>query len=367
MSEVSTQIVAPDTLPLSGRVPVETPVVIAVDAMGGDYAPAEVVRGVAHYLFQHAETDNGSIALVGTPDRLRQELAALSGVPIPDEGERLRIVPASQVVEMHEHAMEALKDKPDSSIAVCNRLVRDGQAHASFSAGNTGAMMAAATYILERVEGVKRPAIATLFPTEAGGKAVVVDAGANVDCRPSFLLQFAVLGSIYAERALGIVNPRVGLLSNGSEEGKGNEQVREARALLAADPRLNFVGNVEGNHVFEGGVDVVVCDGFVGNVLLKGAEGIVRLVLSHLAADAQSAVEEQIRDALLDSLLRLRKKVDYSEFGGAPLLGLNGAAFIAHGRSDSRAIASGIRIAAKAARTGYIASIREAMKGMAPA
>jgi glycerol-3-phosphate acyltransferase PlsX len=353
---------------VGGPIPAATPVVVAVDAMGGDYAPAEVVRGAARYLHQHAEADNAFIALIGDPARIEQELAALDGgtVPTPPPG-RVRVVAASQVVEMHEHAMEALKEKPDSSIAVCNKMVRKGDAHASFSAGNTGAMMAAATYILERVEGVKRPAIATLFPTETGGHAVVIDAGANVDARPSFMLQFAVLGSVYAERALGIANPRVGLLSNGEEDSKGNEQVKEARALLQSFPGINFVGNVEGNHVFEGGVDVVVCDGFVGNVLLKGAEGIVRLVLSLLAAEARNEEDEDIRDALLASLLRLRKRVDYSEFGGAPLLGLNGGAFIAHGRSDYKAIASGIQIAARASRSGYVASIREALKGQASA
>ena len=180
---------------------------------------------------------------------------------------------------------------------------------------------------------------------------------------PEWLLQFALLGSIYAERVLGIASPRVGLLSNGEEDAKGEELIHEARKLIKDDPRIHFIGNVEGNHVFEGRVDVVVCDGFVGNVLLKGAEGIVRVVLSLLAAEAKAAHDENIREALLASLLRLRTHVDYAEFGGAPLLGVNGPVFIAHGRSDARAIATGIRIAAQASRSGYVQSIREALKG----
>jgi glycerol-3-phosphate acyltransferase PlsX len=259
---------------------------------------------------------------------------------------------------MDEHPAEAVREKRDASLVVCADLVRSGEAQAAFSAGNTGAVLVAAISLLEKIPGVKRPAIATTMPTETGGRCIVVDAGANIDCRASHLLQFGLLGSVYAEKALGIPNPRVGLLANGEEATKGNELSREAFALLADAPALNFVGNVEGNHVFEGGVDVVVCDGFVGNVLLKGAEGTVRLVLSLLAADARRAGDEAIREALLASLLRLRQRVDYSEFGGAPLLGVNGVSFIAHGRSDSKAIANGIRMAVAAARSGYVSAVR---------
>jgi glycerol-3-phosphate acyltransferase PlsX len=244
---------------------------------------------------------------------------------------------------------------------VCARLVQTGEAQATFSAGNTGAVMVTAIKILEKIPGIRRPAIATLFPTETGGRAVVVDAGANVDCKTFHLVQFALLGSVYAETVLGIARPRVGLLANGEEETKGNELTRDAHRALAAAPYLNFVGNVEGNHVFEGGVDVVVCDGFVGNVLLKGAEGTVRMVLSLLSADARKENDEVIREALLHSLLRIRQKVDYTENGGAPLLGVNGVSFIGHGRSDSKAIASGLRLAAQAARSGYVGAVHRAM------
>lgn len=317
--------------------------------MGGDYAPTEVVKGAVDY----ARGGDAEVLLVGDPARIAPELASypnISALPI-------RIVPTTQVIAMHEHPAAAFKEKPDSSIVRCARMVRSGEAQAAFSAGNTGAVMVAAIYLLEKIEGIKRPAIATFFPTETGGRAVVVDAGANVDCSPAQLLQFALLGSVYAEKVLGIRAPRVGLLSNGEEESKGNEISRETFLLLAASD-LNFKGNVEGNHVFEGDVDVVVCDGFVGNVLLKGAEGTVRLVLSLLSADAKNEADEETRKALLDSLLRIRQKVDYAENGGAPLLGVNGVSFIAHGRSDAKAIASGIRMAVDAARSGYVEAVR---------
>lgn len=330
--------------------------------MGGDFAPAEVVRGAVLYVKRTQGSDPfASVTLVGDQEQLEAEIAALGDAV---DRTRLRIVHTDEVIAMDEHPMEAFQKKRGSSLVQCNTLVKQGLAHASFSAGNTGAMMVAANMLLERVPGVSRPAIATHMPTENGGVAVLVDAGANVDCRPSHLLHFALLGSVYAERALGVVRPRVGLLSNGEEEGKGNELTREARTLLVGQPNLNFVGNVEGNHVFEGAVDVIVCDGFVGNVLLKGAEGITRLVLTLLSAEAKNVVDETSRNALLEALLRLRQRVDYAEFGGAPLLGVNGVAFIAHGRSDQKAFASGIQAAAHAARSGYVEAVREALKEM---
>ena len=334
----------------------DAPLIVAIDAMGGDFAPAEVVKGAALYVSRTPD-QNSEMLLVGDADVIARELTQLGFANNP----RLRTYAASQVIGMDEHPAEALRHKPDASLVVCNALVKSGQAHVSFSAGNTGAMLISATTILERIEGVRRPAIATLMPTETGGRAVVVDAGANVDCKPSYMVHFALLGSVYAERALGIPNPRVGLLANGEEEGKGNAQTREAFHLLqAARPRINFIGNVEGNHVFEGGVDVVVCDGFVGNVLLKSVEGIVRVILGLMSQEANHAESEAARDTLLQTLLRLRIKVDYSEFGGAPLLGVDGAAFIAHGRSDKSAIASGIAVAVNATRSGYVSALRDA-------
>ncbi len=331
----------------------EVPLKIAVDAMGGDYAPHEVIRGAVEYARNGGDAD---VLLVGDPASIETELAEL-GVCA---GDRLHIIPAAQVIGMDEHPTAAVQEKPDASLVVCARLVKEGAADAAFSAGNTGAVMFAAMRFLDKIRGIRRPAIATQFPTELGGRALVVDAGANVDCRASHLLQFALLGSVYAEKVLSIDRPRVGLLANGEEETKGNELSREAFALLAASP-LNFVGNVEGNHVFEGDVDVVVCDGFVGNVLLKASEGAVRLTLGLLASDAKRETDEVIREVLLRSLLRIRQRVDYSEYGGAPLLGVNGVSFIAHGRSDAKTIAAGIRMVAAATKADYVGAMREAI------
>lgn len=331
---------------------------VAVDAMGGDFAPAEVVRGAVEFLRRALGPDDAKVILVGDETRIRAELATISG----GNDARLLVHHASECIGMHEHPTEAIRDKRDASLVVCNALVKSGEAEAAFSAGNTGAMMVASLQQLRRVEGVSRPAIATLMPTETGGYTVVVDAGANVDCRTNHLRDFAILGSVYAEKALGITSPRVGLLNNGEEEGKGNELTREAyTALSALRPRINFIGHVEGNHVFEGRADVVVCDGFVGNVLLKGAEGLARMVLSLLSKEAKAASDETVRNGLLAALLKLRARVDYSEFGGAPLLGVNGVSMIAHGRSDAKAIASGIRIAVRVARSGFVPAMREAV------
>ena len=342
--------------------PPASAVTVAVDAMGGDFAPAEVVKGAALFV-SRTPGDPSTLLLVGDEAAIRRELDLLDESLV--HSPRLKIHNSTQVIAMHEHPAEAIRQKPDSSLVVCNTLVKQGIAHGSFSAGNTGAMLISAASVLERIDGVKRPAIATLMPTETGGRAIVVDAGANIDCRPSHLLHFALLGSVYAEKAFGIVRPRVGLLANGEEEGKGNEQTREAFNLLqAARPNLNFIGNVEGNHVFEGRVDVIVCDGFVGNVLLKGAEGIVRLVLGFLSEEASNTENEFARNTLLQTLLRLRLKVDYSEFGGAPLLGVGGVAFIAHGRSDKSAISSGIGLAVSGARSGYVDALRQAFLDM---
>jgi glycerol-3-phosphate acyltransferase PlsX len=342
----------------------DTPLRIAVDAMGGDHAPAEIVRGVLAFLTE--DQSGAHVLLVGDPQRIEAEITAAAGGLHPFDPAcrvRLKIVAASQVIDMDEHPTDAMRDKRDASLVVATALTARGDADACISAGNTGACMVAAAQLLGKVGDIRRPAIATLMPTEAGAYAIVVDAGANVDCKPSQLVQFALLGALYMEKSLGVPNPRVGLLSNGAESAKGNELVREVHPLLAARrPHLNFIGNVEGNHVFEGDVDVVVCDGFVGNVLLKGAEGTGKLAMTILARDARAAENEETREVLLAALLRLRQRLDYAEVGGAPLLGLNGLSFIAHGRSDAKAIANGIRQAVKAARSGYVAAIKEALQ-----
>ncbi len=292
--------------------------------------------------------------LVGEPQTIRDALAAIG----EGESRYLSIVPATQTIAMDEHPLEGVRKNPDASLVVCARLVAEGVAHGTLSAGNTGACMVAAMQHLGLLPGVKRPPIGSPMPTETGS-ALLVDAGSNVDCRPSQLLQFALLGSVYAHMVMGIENPRVGLLSNGEEESKGNELVRETRGLLAAAP-LHFIGSVEGNHVFEGAADVVVCDGFSGNVLLKTAEGMGNLALRHLAAELAGAEN----DALRGALTRLEHRVDYASYGGAPLLGVGGVSFIAHGRSTAAAIKSGLRLAAQAARTGYIPAMKSALESV---
>ncbi len=336
--------------------------------MGGDHAPAEVVHGALLYARMAAEgtAPAADVLLVGDAERIDESLRALAsqtGLSYPVRG--IEVVPASQVIGMDEHPMEAVRDKRDSSLVRCVGLVREGKAQACFSAGNTGAMMVACIQILERVEGVKRPPIGTTLPTETGGYCVLVDAGANVDCKPSQLLQFALLGSVYARTVLGRENPRVGLLSNGEEESKGNELTRETMGLLraaAAGPHLNFVGYVEGNHVFEGAVDVIVCDGFEGNILLKGAEGTARMILTSLAAQVKAEADEAARAVLKQALARLKKRADYADVGGAPLLGVNGVACIGHGRSDAAAVASGIRQSVVAAQSGFVEAVRDALR-----
>lgn len=330
---------------------------LSVDAMGGDHAPGEIVAGAVRFVREGGvEADDVRLLLVGDPEAVRAELARHGALDDP----RLTPYPASEVIAMHDHPMEALRRKPDASLVVAARLVRDGEAAATVSAGNTGACMIAAIQLIGRLSGINRPAIATAIPTEDGGVALVVDAGANVDCRPSHLVQFALMGSVYAQKVLGIDAPRVGLLSNGEEESKGNELVKETRPLLADAP-IRFVGAIEGNHVTEGAADVVVCDGFAGNVLLKAVEGMARLSLKVLAAEAQASPGDASLARALDVL---RRRVDYSEYGGAPLLGIAGVSIIAHGRSDAKAIASAIRIAAQAARADYVAGVADAIQAM---
>lgn len=324
--------------------------------MGGDHAPAEVVRGALDYI--NGTNDDSVVLLVGTPAAIQAILAEEGAT----ESERLQIYPTSQIIDMDEHPMEAFREKRDASLVVCNTLVKEGKADASFSAGNTGAFMVAATLVLELMQGVRRAGIAAMIPVETGGHTVLVDAGANVDCRAKHLEHFALLGSVYAEKVIGIEKPRVGLLANGEEEAKGNELSKEAYGLLAAlRPHIDFIGNVEGNHVSEGRVDVVVCDGFVGNVLLKTAEGIGKLGLTIITEDLKDIQNPEVAAHVRAIVGRFRKRLDYAEYGGAPLLGVNGVVIIAHGRSGRTAIANGIRQSARAVRSGYLPAVRAAL------
>jgi glycerol-3-phosphate acyltransferase PlsX len=314
-------------------------VTIAVDAMGGDHFPKSEVEGA----IRAARSLGVKVILVGREEVVRRELDHHDGwrsLPI-------EIVHASEQVTMEDSAARAVRTKRDSSMRVASRLVRDGAAQGFVSAGNTGAVMATAKMVQGVVRGVDRPALAGIFPTIAGNPVVVIDVGANVDCPPRQLAQFAVMGEIYSRAILHRKNPRVGLLSIGEEEHKGNELTRAVTPLLKCLP-LNFVGNVEGRDIYTGETDVVVCDGFTGNVALKVSEGLVKMVTQMLQESLEATITRKMgyllsRTAFTD----FKKRVDESEYGGAPLLGVKGVCIICHGRSNANAIKNAIRVAAE--------------------
>jgi phosphate acyltransferase len=309
---------------------------IAVDAMGGDFAPASAVEGA----FRAALEDGTSILLVGDQERLGRELAELAGHG--DPGTRIEVVHAEEVVGMDEPAVTPLRRKRRSSISICAQLVRDGTAQAMVSAGNTGAAMAAAMVTIGTIPGVDRPALAAIIPRREG-RTVLLDVGANVSTKAHHLRQFAVMGHFYAQEVLGVSSPRIGLMSVGEEEGKGTEQTREVNKVLQGTG-LEFVGNVEGGDVFNGSVDVVVCDGFVGNVLLKAGEALARMIADTLEAELKASLRTKIGALLmLPALARLRRRSDPNEYGAAPLLGIEGGCFIGHGRSSARGVHSAVR------------------------
>jgi glycerol-3-phosphate acyltransferase PlsX len=300
-----------------------------------------------------AVTDLGvPVLLVGPIRRVRRELGVFRSLP-----DRLELVDAPEVVGMDEPPVSAVRDKPRSSLSVCAELVRSGRASAMVTAGNTGAAWVAARTALGMIEGVDRPALAAILP-KLQGHTLLLDVGANLECRPSHLVQFAVMGSYYAEEVLAVREPRVGLMSVGEEESKGGRRGREQHRVLASTG-IRFVGNVEGRDVFTGTVDVIVCDGFTGNVVLKAAEGLGELVISVLREEArQSPLYGAGLLMAKGAFLSLRQKVDYSEYGGAPLLGVNGACLIGHGRSTGRAIRNAVRYAASYAASGVIRRIQ---------
>lgn len=314
---------------------------IAVDAMGGDHAPAPEVHGAVKAA---RSLTNVEVILVGRRELISAELAKhdASGLPI-------RIVHASEVVTMEDSASKAIRSKRDSSIRVAARLVRDGEADGVVSAGNTGAVMAIAKTVLGMITGVERPALASAFPTVKGKPSLMVDVGANVDCSPKMLAQFAVMGEIYSRLIFHAPRPRVGILSIGEEEHKGNELTRTAAQLIRALP-LNFIGNVEGRDLYTGHADVIVCDGFIGNVALKVSEGLVDAIKHMLKESLSATITRQIGYVLSRSAFQdFRKRVDYSEYGGAPLLGLKYVCLICHGRSNDNAIKNAVRVAAELA------------------
>lgn len=306
---------------------------IAVDAMGGDFAPAAIVTGAVDAV---RELD-ARVLLVGDRAAVERELAGAGSLPPGSE-----IVHAEEVVGMDESAITPIRRKRRASVRICAELVRDGHADAMVTAGNTGAAMVVAKMVTGTIEGVDRPALAAVLPNPHG-RTVLLDVGANVDSRPRHLREFAVMGHFYAQEVLGTSHPRVGLLSIGEEEVKGSDLTRQVYQVMETTG-LHFIGNVEGGDVFNGKADVVVCDGFVGNAVLKSAESIAVLVGSMLREELEHSTRARLGALLArPALTRLRRRTDYSEYGGAPLLGINGGCFIGHGRSNPRAVHSMIR------------------------
>jgi glycerol-3-phosphate acyltransferase PlsX len=341
---------------------------IALDAMGGDHAPKVVIAGAV----QAARDFPGlEVILVGKEDVIKAELAAQgagSGLPIS-------IVHASEVVEMEEHTM-AVKEKRDSSMVVAVRLVKEGKADAFVTAGNSGAGMAAALFGLGRIRGIERPAFCTRYPA-APNNCVLLDIGANTDPKPEHLLHNALMGSLYAERVLGIDRPRVGLVSNGEEADKGSMVVREAYKLIKAS-NLNFIGNVEGKDVTRGAADVAVTDGFTGNVIIKLSEGIFSFLVRTLKKQFTEGARNKVGLiltipglilmlpgllVLAPSALAIKRRVDWREYGAAPVLGVNGVVLIGHGRSDAKAIRNSLRAGIAAVRADVVSAIREGLAG----
>jgi glycerol-3-phosphate acyltransferase PlsX len=328
---------------------------IAVDAMGGDYGPAVVVEGAV----ASAREYGASTILVGDKAAIERELSRCKAHDLPIE-----VRHASQVVGMAELPSHALRRKRDSSLRVAADLVRDGEAAAFVSAGNTGAAMAIAMFVVGVLPGVDRPAIAAVLPN-LRGFTVLLDAGANVDPKPKHLLQFAVMGHVYARDILGYANPRVGLLSVGEEEGKGNDLTKEAYEELK-DSSLNFIGNVEGREIYNGRCDVVVTDGFTGNVALKISESLADMLGSMIKEELTRDVRSKVGAALaLPAFERFKKRVDYTEMGGAPLLGINGAAIICHGASPVKAIKNAVRVARDWAKADLNQHIKTALEAEA--
>jgi glycerol-3-phosphate acyltransferase PlsX len=326
---------------------------VVLDAMGGDHAPAVNIEGAVETV---GESDDIEVILVGNESAIRKEL----------KGRKFRsgsitVVHASQVVEMHESPTVAIRKKRDSSIRVGIGLVKAGKADAFVSAGHSGVVMGTSLLLLGMSEGVDRPAIATLMPT-IRDTFILLDAGATVDCKPENLQQFALMGSIYCKLILDRTKPKVGLLSIGEEDTKGNELTKEAFKLIRQS-RLNFIGNIEGKDIFTGRADVVVCDGFIGNIALKISEGLAEAILKMLKQEIANVVAGRLGYLLLKPAIKnFKKRTDYDEFGGAPLLGINGTSIISHGRSSSKAIKNALRVANDFARKKVYEAISAAIQ-----
>ena len=327
---------------------------LAVDAMGGDNAPDEIVKGAVEAVKKFP----CQIVLVGDEDKIKNVLkdeSDLNNLP-------LTIKHTTEIISMREHPADAVRNKKDSSIVVATEMVKDGECDAVLSAGSTGAAVAAAQLILKRVHGIGRPAIATPIPTSTGA-TLLLDSGANVDSKPEHLVQTAMMGAIYSEFVLGKKNPAVGLLNIGEEETKGNEQAKETYHLLKNLSSINFVGNAEGRDIPSGKFDVVICDGFVGNAILKFGEGLAKMIFNLIKeelihSDSNMNVEEFLTAPTLKNLV---KRLDVSEYGGAPLLGVNGYCIISHGSSKAKSICSAIGVAVEYVRSEFLERIKNAI------
>jgi phosphate acyltransferase len=331
------------------------PTDIVVDAMGSDKAPEPEVRGAV----LAARQFDVRVHLVGPEDKLRPILRhALRGQRLP-----VFIAPASEWITMDDKAAQAVRSKRDSTMRVGLKMVKEGRAAGFFTAGNTGAAMATAKMVLGMLAGVDRPALAQILPTVNRVPSLLLDVGANVDCDPDNLVQFAMMGHMYAKNILRIHNPRVGLLSIGEEDSKGNALTRDTLPLLRALKGINFKGNVEGRDLFNGHSDVAVCDGFVGNVALKSIEGTAHLLSDSLRESLKSTVTSQV-GALLSrrAFAEFKKRLDYSEYGGAVLLGVRGVCIVGHGSSNEKAIMNGVRVAAEFAKAEVNSSIETALR-----
>ena len=324
---------------------------VAVDAMGGDHAPGAIVHGAVN-----AARKGLPVTLVGPEARVREELERLrapAGLPIS-------VVNAREVVGMHDHPGQAMRRKKDNSIRVCFELVRSGSASAMVSAGNSGAVMAGAIFVLGRPDGVERPGIVSVLPA-LRGHPIMLDMGAVVDCRPIHLVQFALMGEVWARRVVGVARPRVAILSNGEEDSKGTDLTRAAAAALRRAP-IHFVGYCEGRDLLTGDFDVIATDGFTGNVALKSIEGCAKVIGELLKGALRSTPRAMVGGLLARPALEaMKKKMDWREVGGAPLLGVNGVGLISHGRSDALAIENAIRRAADAARAHFTDELAEAV------
>jgi len=324
-------------------------VAIILDMMGSDKYPQPETQAA----IEAARKIDDELILVGDTSLYQQKIKDLGG-----DNLRISFVHAPDVIEMTDKPVEGTRQKPNNSMAVGIQLIKEGKGQAFVTAGNTGAAMFNAIRILGRIEGVQRPALTGIFPTKTG-RCIVLDIGANVDCRPDFLLQFAILGSIYAEKVLGTNKPRIGILSNGEEPGKGNQLIKDAYPLLK-NSSLNFIGNIEAKELFGGEADVVVTDGFVGNVMMKSSEAVAKLITDTLKQELMRSLITKIGALLIKpAFTQIKKLVDPSEVGAAPLLGINGLIFVGHGRSDSRAILSAIQLAQQTVKIDLIQSLKE--------